>query len=188
MSGRGRGKKADKLKASRLQEADVLLKRLRDAGMFVVPSPKRRRQRPKGRRPRVQILIDGDRVTVIAHGGLGRRPRMGFGEGNRAYGEYGYGGYGYGYGGYGYGEYGAYGEYGYGGYGYGEYGYGEYGEQEGIVRGSGAIAGDVVTVQIEPGGRVSVSVGRKGERTARRAVQRFQGEGAGRGKRSRSKR
>jgi hypothetical protein len=50
------------------------------------------------------------------------------------------------------------------------------------------IAGDVVTIQIEPGGRISVNVGRKGERTARRAVRRFQEEWAGRGKRPRSKR
>lgn len=109
----GRLDLAEELLPQRLEEAEILLGRMKDAGLL---GPRRRKKRQKrSLSPRVHIIVEDGDVTVIREEiDHGRRKRgqkaydSGSYYGGDYYGSYNYASYGYGYG-YGYGSY--YGEY-----------------------------------------------------------------------------
>ena len=129
--------------AGRLEEAEILLQRMHHAGML--DAPKRRPEQTLNRgAPRVQILIEGDDVTIIKYGNRRDLPASEAWSRDGAYG------------------------------GYGSYGsYGDYGARRDHSGRSWTIEEDMVAFRIRPGGRMMIEMGDEAARTARRARRRF---------------
>lgn len=162
-------------KAIRLQEADILLQRMRDAGISTATNQKPRpqiRKRPAqsaSQSASVRILIDTDEITVIKR--TSQTPSS-----NPSSQQSSFSGYGYDTSApYGFAAYGS--QSGYtGGFGYGVYGgYGAYGSFASAPQSKNKTqSDDLVTLQIKSGGRVIVQTGPEAKDVAKQAEKRIQ--------------
>ena len=197
--------KLEDLKAKRMQEAEILRQRMRDAGMLSPVPPAY--PVPSATGPsRVQILIEGDDVTIIQHGsapdqptfwGYAETPLLGEYADSRLFLEYAKSRLYFGYADlplmakgvlqyFGYADrpilsdYAGspiYLDYGdppiYLGYAACPISPVDYGDPGPETRAGRIGEGDIVTIQIRPGGRVRVQTGQDAGQTAQRAISRF---------------